>query len=276
MYNQDKIIIVRGGGDIASGTINRLHNMGFRVLVLEISKPNFIRRKVCYGEAVYEGEFSLEGTVSKLACSLEEIYSIWEEKKIPVYIDSEMKILEKLSPDVIIDGILAKKNLGMSKELAPVTIGLGPGFEAGKNVHAVIETNRGHNLGRIIYEGKAAENTGIPGIIQGYGKERVIYASAEGILKTVHDIGDVVQKDEIIAYIGTEPVKASLTGLIRGMIRGGSFVKKGLKISDIDPREDQLENCYTISDKARTISGGAAEAVFFLLNKNNKSKNEIN
>lgn len=276
MYNQDKIIIVRGGGDIASGTINRLHNMGFRVLVLEISKPNFIRRKVCYGEAVYEGEFSLEGTISKLACSLEEIYSIWEEKKIPVYIDPEMKILEKLSPDVIIDGILAKKNLGMSKELAPVTIGLGPGFEAGKNVHAVIETNRGHNLGRIIYEGKAAENTGIPGIIQGYGKERVIYASAEGILKTVHDIGDVVQKDEIIAYIGTEPVKASLTGLIRGMIRGGSFVKKGLKISDIDPREDQLENCYTISDKARTISGGAVEAVFFLLNKNNKSKNEIN
>ncbi len=276
MYNRDKIIIVRGGGDIASGTINRLHNMGFRVLVLEISKPNFIRRKVCYGEAVYEGEFSLEGTVSKLACSLEEIYSIWEEKKIPVYIDPEMKILEKLSPDVIIDGILAKKNLGMSKELAPVTIGLGPGFEAGKNVHAVIETNRGHNLGRIIYEGKAAENTGIPGIIQGYGKERVIYASAEGILKTVHDIGDVVQKDEIIAYIGTEPVKASLTGLIRGMIRGGSFVKKGLKISDIDPREDQLENCYTISDKARTISGGAVEAVFFLLNKNNKSKNEIN
>lgn len=276
MYNQDKIIIVRGGGDIASGTINRLHNMGFRVLVLEISKPNFIRRKVCYGEAVYEGEFSLEGTVSKLACSLEEIYSIWEEKKIPVYIDPEMKILEKLSPDVIIDGILAKKNLGMSKELAPVTIGLGPGFEAGKNVHAVIETNRGHNLGRIIYEGKAAENTGIPGIIQGYGKERVIYASAEGILKTVHDIGDVVQKDEIIAYIGTEPVKASLIGLIRGMIRGGSFVKKGLKISDIDPREDQLENCYTISDKARTISGGAVEAVFFLLNKNNKSKNEIN
>lgn len=274
MYNQDKIIIVRGGGDIASGTINRLHNMGFRVLVLEISKPNFIRRKVCYGEAVYEGEFSLEGTVSKLACSLEEIYSIWEEKKIPVYIDPEMKILEKLSPDVIIDGILAKKNLGMSKELAPVTIGLGPGFEAGKNVHAVIETNRGHNLGRIIYEGKAAENTGIPGIIQGYGKERVIYASAEGILKTVHDIGDVVQKDEIIAYIGTEPVKASLTGLIRGMIREGSFVKKGLKISDIDPREDQLENCYTISDKARTISGGAVEAVFFLLNKNNKSKNE--
>lgn len=274
MYNRDKIIIVRGGGDIASGTINRLHNMGFRVLVLEISKPNFIRRKVCYGEAVYEGEFSLEGTVSKLACSLEEIHSIWEEKKIPVYIDPEMKILEKLSPDVIIDGILAKKNLGMSKELAPVTIGLGPGFEAGKNVHAVIETNRGHNLGRIIYEGKAAENTGIPGIIQGYGKERVIYASAEGILKTVHDIGDVVQKDEIIAYIGTEPVKASLTGLIRGMIREGSFVKKGLKISDIDPREDQLENCYTISDKARTISGGAVEAVFFLLNKNNKSKNE--
>lgn len=275
MYNSDKIIIVRGGGDIASGTINRLYNMGFRVLVLEIPKPNFIRRKVCYGEAVYEGEFSLEGAVSKIAHSLEEIYSVWEEGKIPVYIDPEMKILEKLSPDVIIDGILAKRNLGMSKDIAPITIGLGPGFEAGKDVHAVIETNRGHNLGRVIYKGKAAENTGVPGIIQGYGKERVIYAPAEGILKTVHDIGDIVKKDEVIAYIGNEPVKASLTGLIRGMIREGSFVKKGLKISDIDPRENQLENCYTISDKARTVSGGAAEAVFFLLNKNNKSKNEI-
>lgn len=275
MYNSDKIVIVRGGGDIASGTINRLHNMGFRVLVLEIPKPNFIRRKVCYGEAVYEGEFFLEGVASKLAHSLEEIYSVWKEGKIPVYIDSEMKILEKLSPDVIIDGILAKKNLGMSKELAPVTIGLGPGFEAGKDVHAVIETNRGHNLGRVIYKGKAAENTGIPGIIQGYGRERVIYAPEEGVLKIVHDIGDIVKKDEVIAYIGNEPVKASLTGLIRGMIREGSFVKKGLKISDIDPRENQLENCYTISDKARTVSGGAAEAVFFLLNKNNKSENEI-
>ena len=275
MYNSDKIIIVRGGGDIASGTINRLHNMGFKVLVLEIPNPNFIRRKVCYGEAVYEGEFTLENAVSKFAHNLEEIYSIWEEGKIPVYIDPDMKILQEIHPDVLVDGILAKKNLGMSKDLAPITIALGPGFEAGKDADAVIETNRGHNLGRIIYEGRASENTGIPGIINGYGRERVSYAPASGILKIVHDIGSVVKKDEIIAYIDDKPVYASLTGLIRGMIREGSFVKEGLKISDIDPREDQLKNCWTISDKARTISGGTAEALFFLLNKNYKEKNEI-
>lgn len=272
MYNSDKIIIVRGGGDIASGTINRLHNMGFKVLVLEIPNPNFIRRKVCYGEAVYEGEFTLENAVSKFAHNLEEIYSIWEEGKIPVYIDPDMKILQEIHPDALVDGILAKKNLGMSKDLAPITIALGPGFEAGKDADAVIETNRGHNLGRIIYEGRASENTGIPGIINGYGRERVIYAPASGILKIVHDIGSVVKKDEIIAYIDNKPVYASLTGLIRGMIREGSFVKEGLKISDIDPREDQLKNCWTISDKARTISGGTAEALFFLLNKNYKKK----
>ena len=275
MYNSDKIIIVRGGGDIASGTINRLHNMGFKVLVLEIPNPNFIRRKVCYGEAVYEGEFTLENAVSKFAHNLEEIYSIWEEGKIPVYIDPDMKILQEIHPDALVDGILAKKNLGMSKDLAPITIALGPGFEAGKDADAVIETNRGHNLGRIIYEGRASENTGIPGIINGYGRERVIYAPASGILKIVHDIGSVVKKDEIIAYIDDKPVYASLTGLIRGMIREGSFVNEGLKISDIDPREDQLKNCWTISDKARTISGGTAEALFFLLNKNYKEKNEI-
>lgn len=275
MYNSDKIIIVRGGGDIASGTINRLHNMGFKVLVLEIPNPNFIRRKVCYGEAVYEGEFTLENAVSKFAHNLEEIYSIWEEGKIPVYIDPDMKILQEIHPDALVDGILAKKNLGMSKDLAPITIALGPGFEAGKDADAVIETNRGHNLGRIIYEGRASENTGIPGIINGYGRERVIYAPASGILKIVHDIGSVVKKDEIIAYIDNKPVYASLTGLIRGMIREGSFVNEGLKISDIDPREDQLKNCWTISDKARTISGGTAEALFFLLNKNYKEKNEI-
>lgn len=265
--SREKIVVVRGGGDIASGTVNRLHKMGFKVLVLEIPTPNFIRRMVCYGEAVYEKEFELEGAVSKLAHNLEEIKNIWNEKKIPVYIDPEMKILNELKADVLVDAIIAKKNLGTSKELAPVVIALGPGFEAGKDAHAVIETDRGHNLGRVIYEGKASENTGIPGIIQGYGRERVIYANADGILRIVHDIGSIVKKDEVIAYIDETPVLASLTGLIRGMIREGSAVKKGLKISDIDPREEQLKNCWTISDKARTISGGVVEAIFYLANR---------
>ena len=256
---ENKVVIVRGGGDLASGTINRLHNMGFKVLVLEIEKPNFIRRKVCYGQAVYEKEFLLEG--------LDEIKNIWADGRIPVYIDSQMEIVSKIKPIAVIDAIIAKKNLGMRKGIAPITIALGPGFEAGKDVDVVIETQRGHNLGRIIFEGFAAENTGVPGIIKGYGKERVIHAPASGKLKIVHDIGSIVQKDEIIAYIDSVPVYASLTGLIRGMIREGSIVEKGLKISDIDPREEELKNCYTISDKARTISGGVAEALFYLMNR---------
>ncbi len=264
---ENKVVIVRGGGDLASGTINRLHNMGFKVLVLEIEKPNFIRRKVCYGQAVYEKEFLLEGIVSERADNLDEIKNIWADGRIPVYIDSQMEIVSKIKPIAVIDAIIAKKNLGMRKGIAPITIALGPGFEAGKDVDVVIETQRGHNLGRIIFEGFAAENTGIPGIIKGYGKERVIHAPASGKLKIVHDIGSIVQKDEIIAYIDSVPVYASLTGLIRGMIREGSIVEKGLKISDIDPREEELKNCYTISDKARTISGGVAEALFYLMNR---------
>ena len=264
---ENKVVIVRGGGDLASGTINRLHNMGFKVLVLEIEKPNFIRRKVCYGQAVYEKEFLLEGIVSERADNLDEIKNIWADGRIPVYIDSQMEIVSKIKPIAVIDAIIAKKNLGMRKGIAPITIALGPGFEAGKDVDVVIETQRGHNLGRIIFEGFAAENTGIPGIIKGYGKERVIHAPVSGKLKIVHDIGSVVKKDEIIAYIDKVPVYASLTGLIRGMIRDGSIVEKGLKISDIDPREEEIKNCYTISDKARTISGGVAEALFYLMNR---------
>ena len=264
---ENKVVIVRGGGDLASGTINRLHNMGFKVLVLEIEKPNFIRRKVCYGQAVYEKEFLLEGIVSERADNLDEIKNIWADGRIPVYIDSQMEIVSKIKPIAVIDAIIAKKNLGMRKGIAPITIALGPGFEAGKDVDVVIETQRGHNLGRIIFEGFAAENTGVPGIIKGYGKERVIHAPASGKLKIVHDIGSIVQKDEIIAYIDSVPVYASLTGLIRGMIREGSIVEKGLKISDIDPREEELKNCYTISDKARTISRGVAEALFYLMNR---------
>lgn len=264
---RDKIVVVRGGGDLASGTINRLHNIGFKVLVLEIANPNFIRRKVCYGQAIYEKEFTLEDVISKRAENLEEIEKIWKEGKIPVYIDPEMKIIPEINPVAVVDAIIAKKNLGMTKEIAPITIALGPGFEGGKDVDAVIETQRGHNLGRVIFNGKAAENTGVPGIIKGYGKERVIHAPATGKLKIVHDIGSVVKKDEVIAYIDKVPVYASLTGLIRGMIKDKSFVEKGLKIIDIDPREEELKNCYTISDKARTISGGVVEALFYLMNR---------
>ncbi len=263
-------VVVRGGGDIASGVINRLYKMGVKVLVLEIEKPNFIRRKVCYGQAIYDKEYELEGAVSKFADSIEDIEKIWNENKIPVYIDPEMKVVDIIKPDAVIDAIIAKKNLGFKISKDYIAIALGPGFEAGKDADAVIETNRGHNLGRVIFEGKAAENTGVPGVINGFGRERVVYAPEKGILIIIKDIGSIVKKDEIIAYVDNVPVYATLSGLVRGMIRDKSFVTKGLKIGDIDPRESEYENCFTISDKARTVSGGVVEALFYLLCKKGK------
>lgn len=263
-------VVVRGGGDISSGVINRLYKMGVKVLVLEIEKPNFIRRKVCYGQAIYEKEYELEGAVSKFAESIEDIEKIWNENKIPVYIDPEMKVVDIVKPDAVVDAIIAKKNLGFKISKDYITIALGPGFEAGKDADVVIETNRGHNLGRVIFEGKAAENTGVPGVINGFGRERVVYAPEKGILTIIKDIGSIVKKDEIIAYVDDVPVYATLSGLVRGMIRDKSLVTKGLKIGDIDPRESEYENCFTISDKARTVSGGVAEALFYLLCKKGK------
>lgn len=263
-------VVVRGGGDIASGVINRLYKMGVKVLVLEIEKPNFIRRKVCYGQAIYDKEYELEGAVSKFADSIEDIEKIWNENKIPVYIDPEMKVVDIIKPDAVVDAIIAKKNLGLKVSKDYITIALGPGFEAGKDADVVIETNRGHNLGRVIFEGKAAENTGVPGVINGFGRERVVYAPEKGILTIIKDIGSIVKKDEIIAYVDDVPVYATLSGLVRGMIRDKSLVTKGLKIGDIDPRESEYENCFTISDKARTVSGGVVEALFYLLCKKGK------
>ncbi|MBQ8734342.1 MAG: EF2563 family selenium-dependent molybdenum hydroxylase system protein, partial [Anaerotignum sp.] len=178
------------------------------------------------------------------------------------------KSIEQLKPMVVVDGILAKKNLGTHKEMAPITVALGPGFTAGEDVDAVIETMRGHSLGRVIYEGKAIKNTGIPGMVGGYTKERVIHSPAEGILRNVSEITDTVKQGEIIAVIETKtgnvPVEATIDGLLRGLIRDGYPVTKGFKIADIDPRLDEYENCFTISDKARCIAGGVLEAILHL------------
>jgi xanthine dehydrogenase accessory factor len=263
MFNE--LIVIRGGGDIASGTIQKLYRSGFKVLVLEIEKPTFIRRKVCYGEAVYEDEVTLEGITAKLIRNLHELEGVWKEGKIPVLIDGQGYSIIKLKPKGVIDSILAKRNLGTSINMADITIALGPGFEAGKDVHAVIETMRGHNLGKIILKGKAMENTGVPGEIIGFSEERVIYSSAAGMIRNVRDIGDVVSKGEILAYVGEEEVRATIDGMLRGIIKDNSLVKEGLKIADIDPRLSEKENCFTISDKARAIGGAVLEAVLYFL-----------
>ena len=265
---QKKLVIVRGGGDIATGTIMKLYKCGFSVLVLEAEHPSAIRRKVAFSEAVYQGTQQVEDVTCYLAAAIDEACRMLEQGKLVMLVDPAGASIESLRPFAVVDGILAKRNLGTRKSMAPITIALGPGFEAGVDVDAVIETKRGHRLGRVIYEGSAAPNTGIPGIIGGYGAERVIHSPAKGILRNVCKITDNVSKGQLIAYIETDtenvPVYASLDGILRGLIRDNYPVTAGFKIADIDPRVGEYDNCFTISDKARCIAGGVLEAILYL------------
>lgn len=265
-------IVVRGGGDLASGVIHRLWRAGFTPLVLECARPAAIRRQVALCEAVYAGKATVEGMTGVLIHSLSDAVEVWQAGQVPVLVDEAAACVNILQPDIVIDAIIAKKNLGTHIDMAPLTIALGPGFTAGMDVHAVVETKRGHNLGRVILEGSAAPNSGIPGVIAGFGKERVLHAPAAGVLHVVQDIGSVVEQRQVIAEITTAagevvPVCATLTGIIRGMIREGFAVTKGFKIADIDPRQEELANCFTISDKARCIAGSVLELVCAYANK---------
>ena len=267
----NNLVIVRGGGDIASGTIMKLYKCGYSVLVLEIPTPSSIRRNVSFSEAVYEKTQTVEDVTCYLAENINEAREFLNQGKLTMLVDECCSCLSEFKPIALIDAILAKKNLGTTRDMAPITIALGPGFNADMDVDAVIETMRGHSLGRVIYEGQAIKNTGIPGKIAGFDKERVIHSPAEGILRNVHHITDIVKKDEVIAEItgpdGVTPVHATIDGLLRGLIRDGYPVTKGFKIADIDPRADEYNNCFTISDKARCIAGGALEALMYLSRK---------
>lgn len=260
------IVVIRGGGDIASGIAHRLYRSGFKVLILEIEKPTMIRRKVSFASAIYEGEIVVEGVKAIKINNIEDIYRIWEKESIPVIIDSKCSILNEIKADILIDATLAKKNLGIRKDMASITIGVGPGFNAGEDVDVVIESCRGHDLGKLIFKGYAKADTGVPGEILGYSIERVIKAPCDGIIRNLLDIGDRVKKGQIIAYIDNEPIKAKIDGVLRGFITNGLKVKKGLKIGDIDPRGVR-EYCFTISDKARAIGGSVLEAILYLKNK---------
>ena len=259
------LIIVRGGGDLATGTIYKLKKSGFPVLILEVPNPSAIRRNVAFCEAVYQGTQTVEDMTCYLVESVEQAEQFINEGKLCVLVDPMGESIARLKPLAVIDAILAKKNLGTNRNMAPITLALGPGFVAGEDVDAVIETKRGHNLGRVLWEGAAAPNTGIPGIIGGYGKERVIHCPAKGILRNVKKITDTVSRGEVIAVVETEdgnvPVEATLDGILRGLIRDGYPVHVGFKMADIDPRAEEYENCFTISDKARCIAGGVLEAI---------------
>ena len=262
------LIVVRGGGDLATGTIYKLRKCGFPVLVLETEAPSAIRRNVAFSEAVYQGSQQVEDMTCRLANSLEQARQWLDENQLVLLVDPAGEAIARLKPMAVVDAILAKKNLGTHREMAPITVALGPGFTAGVDVDAVVETKRGHNLGRVLWQGTAAPNTGIPGVIAGYGKERVIHSPAEGILRNVCKITDTVRRGQVIAAVetaaGTVLVEATLDGLLRGLIRDGYPVTKGFKIADIDPRVEEYQNCFTISDKARCIAGGVLEAIIQL------------
>ena len=269
MHNN--LVIVRGGGDLATGTVCKLVNCGFDVVVLEAAHPTVIRRTVSFAQAVYQGEAAVEGLTAVKAACIEACQKILSEDKIPVLIDPDCQSLGQLRPKAVVDAIIAKRNTGTSIGMAPIVIGLGPGFYAGRDVHAVIETNRGHNLGRVIYQGQAQPNTGIPGSIEGCGIERIVRASASGTIISLCDIGDHVEKGQVIARIEGVPVYAPLSGVLRGMIQSGIHVDAQLKIGDVDPR-DNAAYCFTVSEKSRAIAGGVLEAILHLGIMNSKGR----
>jgi len=257
------LVIVRGAGDIASATIYRLFQSGFAVLALEVDKPTVIRRTIAYASAVTAGKVTVEGLTALRCNSENDIAEALAAGTIPICVDPDGSWIRELKPIAVVDAILAKKNLGTNKEMAPIVIGLGPGFIAGMDVDVVIETNRGHNLGRVIYSGTAAKNTGIPGSIDGYTHERVIRAPAAGVLRIVRDIGSSVVSGDCLANIGSSEVTTKIAGVVRGMIADNSVVFEGMKIADVDPRNN-ADYCRTISDKARNLSGGVLEAILHL------------
>lgn len=270
----DDLVVIRGGGDLATGTAWRLFQCGFKVVILEIGVPTVVRRSVSFAQAMFEGSTVVQGVKAVKAEDLSTIYDILEDGIIPVFEDSEGESINILKPAIVIDAILAKQNYGTKKNMAQIVIGLGPGYTAGDDVDAVIETKRGHTLGKVIFNGKPLENTGIPGKIHGISHERVIYAPLDGTFKSSVSIGSVVKKGDIMALIDAENIKAPISGIVRGLIYNGISVKKQMKIGDIDPR-GHVVNCDTISDKALAVAGGVLEAIFYLRNQSTKKRRKL-
>lgn len=253
-------ILIRGAGDLATGIAVRLYEGGHEIVMTERPVPLTVRRSVAFSRAVYEKKAEVEGITAVRAEGIVEVNRAVSECKIAVVVDEKAVIRKEYCPDVIVDAILAKKNTGTGMEDAPFVIGVGPGFFAGTDCHCVVETKRGHHLGRVIWHGSAAPNTGVPGEIGGFGIERLIKASAEGTAEPKVSIGDLVTEGQIVAYTGGEPVYAGMSGMVRGMIQPHVFVSEGLKIGDIDSRTDP-DYCVAVSDKARAVGGGVLEAV---------------
>ena len=257
------MIVIKGAGDLASGVAVRLAHCGYALVMTDLKHPTAIRRTVCFSEAITNGSAAVEDVTAVFASDVDQIAAIHTKGQIAVLADEHADCVRVLKPDVVVDAILAKKNLGTAIDEAPIVIGLGPGFTAGVDCHAVIETMRGHDLGRVILRGSAQPNTGIPGAISGFTTERVLRAPKDGTFSEIKHIGDVVRKGETVAAVDGTPIAATIDGVIRGLLPTGTPVHAGMKSGDIDPRPVR-EHCYTVSDKARAIGGGVLEAILML------------
>lgn len=256
----DKKIWIRGAGDLATGIALRLFRSGFDVIMSDIAVPTTVRRTVAFSPAIYEGEAKVEGISGKCCESISDIDNTIKSGCIPVIVDPSGDIMREYKPDVVVDAIIAKSNIGTWITDANIVIGVGPGFEAGVDCHAVVETKRGHNLGRVIWSGSAYPNTGVPGNIGGYTVERIIRATADGTFKANVSIGDSVKAGDLVAFCDETPVYANIDGIVRGLLQDGVKVKIGMKSGDVDPRA-QREYCFSVSDKASAIGGGVLEAI---------------
>lgn len=254
-------VLIKGAGDLASGIALRLHHCGCAILMTEREVPTTVRRTVAFSPAVYLGQAQVEDAVGVRCRSLSEAEDAMKRGQLAVMVDETAGICGQWKPDVVVDAILAKENLGTRISDAALVIGVGPGFTAGVDCHCVVETKRGHDLGRCIWDGSAIPNTGVPGNIGGYTSERLIRATADGIFRGVVSIGDLVTAGDLVAFAGEEPVYAQIDGVVRGLLQDGVAVSAGMKAGDVDPR-CQVSHCFTVSDKARAIGGGVLEAIF--------------
>jgi len=262
------LVLLRGGGDLATGVAHRLHRAGFGVVITELAQPLCVRRAVSFAEAVYAGAITVEGVTARLVTDADAVPSearvraVLAAHEIPVLVDPQGRALDLLRPTVVVDARLAKRNLDTSLHDAPLVIGLGPGFTAGVDCHAVVETNRGHHLGRVYWQGGAEPDTGQPEPVRGFGVDRVLRAPCAGVFVGRKRIGDAVLAGEIVAEVDGAPVVATFSGVLRGLLHDGLTVAAGLKVGDLDPRGVH-EHCFTISDKARSVGGGVLEAVLY-------------
>lgn len=254
------LVLIRGAGDIATGIALRLYRSGIRVVMTDLPRPTAIRRTVCFSQAIVLGETTVEGVRAVRADTASQALERLAEGAVPVLPDPALTCLTSLRPDALVDAILAKKNLGTHITDAPVVVGVGPGFTAGTDCHAVVETMRGHTLGRVIYDGAALPNTNIPGLIGGYAGERVLRAPADGVFHQILNIGDEVKAGDIAGEVDGQPMRCTIGGVLRGLLADGTPVHKGMKSGDVDPR-CRPEYCTTASDKALAVGGGVLEAI---------------